>query len=300
MEEQYSIPVVIIVFNRLSMAEKMIETLRKIRPLKLFVVSDGARDDMPGEAERVEQVRSLFEMVPWPCQTFRNYSDKNMGCDLRIPTGLDWVFRYVERAVILEDDCMPSEQFFMYAKDMLDKYQDDSRVMMVAGSNMAPACPIQDCCCFTARTYTWGWATWKRAWNQYCADGSEWKRIQKEGILRKTYNVRTRYFVRRELNYYFKRGQCPWDYLWWISCMGCGGLCAVPQVNLISNEGFGEDATHTHEKGAYSGEMGELEYPLHYPKEVVRNYNFDRYDSGLTPPWKIVRVYRKLKKWLRG
>lgn len=65
--------------------------------------------------------------------------------------------------------------------------------------------------------------------------------------------------------------------------MGCGGLCAVPQVNLISNEGFGEDATHTHEKGAYSGEMGELEYPLHYPKEVVRNYNFDRYDSGLTP-----------------
>ena len=171
---------------------------------------------------------------------------------------------------------------------------------MIAGSNMVPVYQIRDCCCFTARAYTWGWATWRRAWGHYSSGSSEWKRIQQEGILKKTYKMRTRYYIRRELNYYFKKGQCPWDYLWWVSCMGAGGLCAVPKVNLISNEGFGEDATHTHEKGTYSGQTGILDFPLQYPEKVKRDYDFDRYDPGLNPPWKIVRLYRKIKKCLRG
>lgn len=300
MQEQYPIPVVVIVFNRVSMAEKMMVELKKIQPLKLFVISDGARKNVSGESERVEQVRSIFKTLSWPCEVFRNYADENMGCDLRVPSGLDWVFQYVDRAVILEDDCIPSEQFFVFAENMLEKYQNDLRVMMIAGSNMAPAYPIIDCCCFTARTYTWGWATWKRAWDHYCPDDSEWERIRKKGIFRETYGVRTRYYVRKELDYYLKKGQCPWDYLWWISCMASRGLCAVPKVNLIKNEGFGEEATHTREKGSYSGEVGEMEFPLQYPEHVKRDYGFDRYDSGLNPPWKVTRLFHKIKKMLRG
>ncbi len=300
MQEQYSIPVAIVVFNRISMAEKLFRVLEKVRPSKLFVISDGARKYVSGEEERVKKVRSLFEHVSWPCEVFKDYADENMGCDLRVPRGLDWVFRYVDYAVILEDDCIPSMQFFLYAKDMLMKYQDDPKVMMVAGSNMVSSYRIQNSCCFTARTYTWGWATWKRAWDHYCGDDSEWKRIRREGILRKTYGMRSRYYICRELNYYFKKGQCPWDYLWWITCIGAGGLCAVPKVNLIKNEGFGSEATHTHEKGSYNGETGVLQFPLQYPEHVVRDYEFDRYDSGVNPPWKIVRIYRKIRKWLRG
>lgn len=300
MQEQYAVPVVVVVFNRVSMAEKMMVELKKIQPSKLFVISDGARKNVPGESERVEQVRSIFKKLSWPCEVFRNYADENMGCDLRVPSGLDWVFQYVDRAVILEDDCIPAEQFFIFAENMLEKYQNDLRVMMIAGSNMAPAYPIVDCCSFTARTYTWGWATWKRAWDHYCPDDSEWKRIIQQGIFRETYGVRTRYYVRKELEYYLKRGQCPWDYLWWISCMGARGLCAVPKVNLIKNEGFGEEATHTREKGSYSGEVGVMEFPLQYPEYVKRDYGFDRYDSGLNPPWKVTRLCHKIKKMLRG
>lgn len=298
MEKQYSVPVAVIVFNRYGLAEKMLSCLEKIRPEKLFVISDGAREQKEGEKEKVERVRRLFEQVSWPCEIHRNYAEKNMGCDYRVPSGLDWVFGQVEQAVILEDDCIPDEQFFRYAEEMLHKYRNDERVMMISGSNHMQKYDIESCCCFTARVYTWGWATWKRAWAHYCDDGSEWERIQRDGTLARVYPPRTRYYVKKELNFYFQRGKCPWDYLWWISCMGAGGLCAVPKVNLISNEGFGEDATHTQNKGDYRGETFPMEFPLVFPEEVKRDRNFDKYDRGLNPPWKIVRAVRKLGRLL--
>lgn len=300
MENQYSVPVAVIVFNRYALAEKMLRCLEKIRPQKLFVISDGARNEVPEEKGKVQKVRSLFEKVSWDCEIYRNYADHNMGCDVRVPSGLDWVFAHVEQAVILEDDCIPDEQFFHYAKEMLKKYGDDPKVMMVAGSNMFPEYIINESVCFTARVYCWGWATWRRAWEHYCDDESEWKRIQENGTFAKTYSCRSRYYVKKELNYYFKRGKCPWDYLWWISCMGAGGLCAVPKVNLITNEGFGEDATHTQEKGDYSGKTFELEFPLIYPSKVERDRSFDKYDSGLNPDWKVVRAIKKIYKIIKG
>ncbi len=298
MSDQYKVPIAIIIFNRFELAEKMLKCLEQIRPQKLFVISDGARADRPGEKEKVDCVRGLFENVSWPCEIYRNYAEQNMGCDYRVPSGIDWVFEQVEQAIILEDDCIPSLQFFEYAEQMLDKYADDSRVMMISGSNHMQKYDIDACCCFTARVYTWGWATWRRAWKYYCDDETEWERIQKDGTLAKTYPARSRYYLKKELNYYFDRGKCPWDYLWWISCMGKGGLCAVPKVNLITNEGFGEDATHTQNQGDYKGETFPIEFPLKYPDKVERDRNFDKYDRGLNPPWLIVRGIRKLEKIL--
>lgn len=296
MGKPYSVPVAVIVFNRTALAEKMLKILEKLRPEKLFVISDGAREHVPGEEKKVAAVRELFAHLSWDCEVYRNYAEKNMGCDCRVPSGLDWVFGHVDRAVILEDDCIPDSRFFRYAEDMLERYRDDPRVMMVAGSNPLGRYPIGESVCFTARVYCWGWATWKRAWEHYCDDGSEWERIQKDGTLAGIYPRRTRYYLKKELNYYFERGKCPWDYLWWISCMGAGGLCAVPKVNLITNEGFGEDATHTQDKGSYSGETFRMDFPLRFPREVERDRNFDRYDTGLNPPWKLVRGVRKLKR----
>lgn len=81
--------------------------------------------------------------------------------------------------------------------------------------------------------------------------------------------------------------------------MGVGGLCAVPKVNLITNEGFGEDATHTQEQGDYKGDVFEIEFPLRFPDKVERDRNFDKFDQGLNPPWLIVRAFRKLKRILK-
>ena len=296
MEKYYSVPVAVIVFNRVVLAEKMLNCLEKIKPRQLFVISDGARKEIPGEQEKVSEVRALFDQPSGECEVHREYANENMGCDHRVPSGISWIFEYVDSAVILEDDCIPSTDFFNYAEEMLKKYQNDPKVMMIAGSNLMKKYDIADSCCFTARTYTWGWATWKRAWEHYCGDESEWKRILKDGTFSKIYSLRTRYYVKKEFGYYMKRNRCPWDYLWWISCMGAGGLCAVPKVNLITNVGFGVGATHTQNKGDYEGEVFPLDFPLQYPEQVRRDRKFDRYDAGLNPPWKIIRGIRKIVK----
>lgn len=299
MRMQYDVPVVVIVFNRVELAAKLLKCIRQLCPQRLFVISDGARDFVPGEKERVEKVRALFEDISWPCKVQKNYAKKNMGCDNRIPSGLDWVFEQVEEAVILEDDCIPSPQFFLYAEQMLARYREDPRVMMIAGSNPIQRYEVPASCFFTARVYTWGWATWRRAWEHYCDSRTEWDRIRRDGTFARVYPFRTRYYVKKELDYYFNRGKCPWDYLWWISCMGAGGLCAVPKVNLITNEGFGENATHTKNQGDYRGDTFPMEFPLVYPAAVERDRRYDLYDRGLNPPLKFIRAYRKLKRMLR-
>lgn len=110
MKKSYSVPVVVIVFNRVKLAEKMLNCLKKIEPQILFVISDGARKDVAGEQEKVAQVRALFDRISWDCKVYREYADENMGCDSRVPTGISRAFAYVDRAVILEDDCIPSDR----------------------------------------------------------------------------------------------------------------------------------------------------------------------------------------------
>lgn len=296
MKKQYKVPVVLIVFKRVRLAEKMLKCLENIQPEKLFVVSDGARERVPGEKEAVDRVRELFEQVSWPCEIYRDYAEKNMGCDARVPSGINWAFEYVDEAVILEDDCIPTKDFFVYAEEMLEKYKEDPRVMMIAGSNCMQGYPVKDCCCFSARTYTWGWATWKRAWKDYCNDGSAWEEIQRNGTFEKTYPRRMRHFVKKELDFYYEQQKMPWDYKWWISCMKQEGLCAVPAVNLISNEGFGEDATHTQDAGAYDGQTYALAFPLKFPQTVKRDRKIDKYDKGLNRPWLPARIARRMKR----
>lgn len=296
MEKQYEVPVALIVFKRVELAKKMLACLETIRPRQLFVISDGAREEVPGEREQVEAVRALFENVSWPCEIYRNFAGENMGCDARVPSGIDWVFEQVDRAVILEDDCIPTEDFFRFARETLDRYADHPEVMMVAGSNYMQGYEMENCCCFSARVYTWGWATWRRAWKYYSEDTSLWEEIKRDGTLARIYPYRIRHFVTRELDHYYAKGKCPWDYLWWVSCMRRQGLCAVPKVNLISNEGFGEGATHTQDPGAYDNRTYALSYPLKYPEKVERDRKIDKYDWEINRPWLITRLYRKLMR----
>jgi hypothetical protein len=300
MEKQYTVPVAIFVFKRAALAEKMLQRLEQIRPEKLFVISDGAREDVEGEQELVEKVRALFDKVSWTCEIYRNYAEENMGCDVRVPSGISWVFEHVEQAIILEDDCIPTGDFFSYAEAMLQKYKDNPSVMMIAGSNYMQGYKIPDCCCFSARVYTWGWATWKRAWNYYNENKELWKEIKEDGTLARTYPPRIRHFVKKELDHYYEKGQCPWDYLWWVSCMKAEGLCAVPNVNLISNEGFGEGATHTQDPGAYDGRTYQMQFPLQFPETVKRDRKIDHYDWEINRPLLITRIIRRIRRMIFG
>jgi len=100
-------PVAFLIFNRPDTTEKVFQAIRQAQPPQLFVVADEPR---PYQAEDVRDCaapRSIIEQVDWDCQVMKNYADVNLGGGRRIASGLDWVFDTVDRAIVLEDDCLP-------------------------------------------------------------------------------------------------------------------------------------------------------------------------------------------------
>jgi hypothetical protein len=289
------IPVALLVFNRPDTTARVFEAVRQARPRTLLVVSDGPRSDRPGEAERCAEVRSIVERVDWPCEVRRDISPTNLGCGRRISSGLDWVFREVDRAIVLEDDCLPHPDFFRFSATLLERYADDERVMMLGGTNfLGDRFPAEASYLFSRYFPVWGWATWRRAWAKYDFGMTAWP------ALRATAQVASFYpqpYVREHVIDIFDaahRGAVDtWDYQWFHACLFNGGLCAIPRRNLVSNIGHA---------GAHPNVLALLELPVFplEPGELVGPrlvFPDRRYDDAILA-LKFKRR-RKLKRRLR-
>ncbi|MFM6245941.1 MAG: FkbM family methyltransferase, partial [Dolichospermum sp.] len=135
-EWQLKTPVCFIIFNRPDVTQRVFQKISEAKPPKLLVIADGPRIDKVGEEQKCAATRAIIDQVDWECQVLTNYSDINLGCRKRIYTGLDWVFSQVEEAIILEDDCLPDSSFFRFCEELLEKYRDHPRIMLVCGQNL--------------------------------------------------------------------------------------------------------------------------------------------------------------------
>ena len=232
-------PVAFLIFNRPDTTEQVFAAIRRARPPMLLVVADGPRADCSGEAAQCAAARAVIAQVDWPCKVLKNYSDVNLGCKQRIASGLDWVFREVEEAIILEDDCLPHPDFFPFCEKLLERYRDDERVMMIGGTNyLLDKLDIPESYCFSRYFPIWGWASWRRAWAMYDINMKEWPRLKAEGHLRSLYG---QWYMRRHLTKAFDATYAgrinTWDTQWFYSCLFNSGLSIIPRRNMISNIG---------------------------------------------------------------
>jgi len=291
----YKIPVVLIIFNRPALVKKQFEILERVRPEKLYLIADGARENIAGEKSKVDAARAVFAGISWNCDVTRIYADRNMGCDRRIVSGLNEVFDGEEMAVILEDDCLPNLSFFEYCRKLLLQYQNNTEVMYISGTKWVPKYKMPYSYGFSYNTGTWGWATWSRAWQEWHWDRQEWEE-RKWDWLKGVYTKKYRKSWIRDMEKYFKTDSIPWDYVWRF-CVG-KRLSIFPAVNLIENIGFGEDATHTRvNMDGYEAEvsdLGEIRMPpaieadMQYPLAIEKQYANPIYRRM----WKkIMRIY---------
>ncbi len=265
-------PVALIIFNRPDLTEIVFAAIRQARPQQLLVIADGPRS--PSEAEVCRQTRAIIDRVDWDCQVFTNFSETNLGCDPRVVSGLDWVFSLVESAIVLEDDCCPHPSFFTFCELLLDKYRDEERVMHIAGTNLVPDEALAASFKFSRLVPIWGWATWRRAWQQYDMEMSAWpeyKQTPDINYFRTQANNISKIF---EANYTDITDN--WDAQWAFSCIVKRGLTIIPKTNLIDNLGFRADATHT--KGPSHlclVPVKGIEVPLRAPDKMQPDRNFD-------------------------
>ena len=271
-------PVVFLIFNRPDTTARVFEAIRQAKPSKLLVVADGARADKPGEAEKCAAARAIIDRVDWECEVLTNYSDANLGCRKRVTSGLNWVFEQVEEAIILEDDCLPHPSFFLYCQELLEKYRDDERIMMISGDNFQFGHKRTEYSYYFSRYgHCWGWASWRRAWTKYNDSMQTWSELRDNGWLNDVLpnEQAVAYWSRIFQSVY--DGFNTWDYVWQYTLWINSGLTILPNVNLVSNIGFGS-GTHTninnHKLANLKVEA--LIYPLKHPL-VIRNTSADNF-----------------------
>jgi hypothetical protein len=278
-------PVVFIIFNRPDTTARVFEAIRQAKPSLLFVIADGARTSKAGEAEKCAAARAIIDGVDWDCEVRTNYSDVNLGCGKRVASGLDWVFQEVEEAIILEDDCLPHPTFFQFCEELLEYYRNDTRIMAIAGNNFQRGKKYSAASYYFSRyPHCWGWASWRRAWQYYDFKMSIWPQIRGGEWLDNMLDSKksVKYWSEIFDNMHYKELIDIWDYQWTFACWIQSGLSILPGVNLISNIGFGEDATHTVENSPLANlPVQAVEFPLIHPPFLLRNYEADRFTNKI-------------------
>jgi len=270
-------PVLFLIFNRPGPTQKVFNEIKKARPARLFVAADGPREAGEGgsrdDIEKCRQARDIMKQIDWECELKTLSREKNLGCCKAVYTAIDWFFEHVEQGIILEDDCVPSQSFFRFCGELLDRYKDDPGVWQINGNNFhSPYVRSGFDYHFSYYPHVWGWATWKRAWkHRIMAKEAYMKIYDPEKLKRLKWTGREKWIQMNRLFKSFSGEIDTWDYQWHFTVFMNEGLAAVPKQNQVSNIGFDKDATHT--KGISPRKTSlaryNIEFPLQHPDHKI-------------------------------
>lgn len=298
-------PVLLIVFNRPDTTLKVFEAIRNVKPKKLYISADAPREGNEADILNCKKTKEIVKKVDWDCDVHYNFHEKNLGCGPGPASAISWIFNHEDRAIILEDDCVPAKSFFPYCNELLEKYKDDNRIWMVSGNNYNEERKVGDSSYFISRYgHSWGWATWRRAWNHFDHKMSFFNRFvdQKQIYNAFSNKEQAEFFLKTYKKIYNnpKNLSHIWDFQFGFAIISNGGLSIVPAKNLVTNIGF--IGTHSVEKTRYHGRSVDPDFTIiKHPDFILPNAYYDKYH--FKKHWKKMgnstmfkRVMRKLFK----
>jgi hypothetical protein len=298
---QTNSPVLFLVFNRPALTAQVFTAIQRNRPPKLFIAADGPREGRNDE-ELCKQVRAIVTKVDWPCEVHTLFREVNLGCGKAVSEAISWFFGEVEQGIILEDDCLPDDSFFKFCDELLNKYANTDNVMAISGTSFLPKAWKADKQSYLfAHGSIWGWASWRRAWKLYNYDMPDWADQSNKDKIKKAIGNKNwfTYFFGLFEGTYLKQID-TWDVQWTHCIFNHGGLSINPSVNMVTNIGFGKDATHTGGTDSSFANMlpGKMTFPLKHPRKLEIDQSFMRasfryvfnFDKSFT---------RTIKAWMR-
>lgn len=280
--EAFSVPILLLVFNRPDLTSQVFDAIRRIRPQRLYISADAPRINSQSDKSLCDQVRHIVTNVDWPCELNTQFFSVNQGCRDGEALGMQWFFSHEHEGIVLEDDTLPTHSFFPYAQTLLERYRDNSRIFTISGNCYLPPSHSGDSSYFFSRYADfWGWAGWRRSWETYdrfITDFPSWR--LRDGLLDifpSHQDVRTFWYdifdrVHREK-------VDTWDYQMLFNIWSNSGFSIMPSVNLVRNLGFRSDGTHTTSSSLPSwlnnARFGDLSWPLLHPADICVNSQYD-------------------------
>ena len=253
----FEVPILLIAFNRPETTRLVFSEIRKRKPSRLYVAADGPRRQRKHETSKTQEVREIMTNIDWDCKLIKLFHDENLGCKNAVSKAISWFFEHEEEGIILEDDCLPHPDFFIYCEQMLDYHRDNKSIMAITGDNFQDGqIRGSGSYYFSKYIHVWGWASWRQAWQDYDKEMSFWPAWKKsQHIKRLMLNSVEKKHWSRVFDTAYENRIDTWDYQWLASIWFNNGLTVTPNVNLVSNIGFGVDATHTHDEENPSSEI---------------------------------------------
>ncbi|MEW5894790.1 MAG: nucleotide-diphospho-sugar transferase [Candidatus Omnitrophota bacterium] len=246
----FNTPILFLIFNRPDLTLQVFERIAAIQPTRLYIAADGPRPNYANDNILCSQCREIIDKINWKCDVKTLFRPTNLGCKKAVSEAITWFFQHEEDGIILEDDCLPDESFFLFCQEMLNRYRMDERIMHISGDNFQNGEKRgEGDYYFSLYNHIWGWATWRRAW-QLCIneaiDFNDINRFIKENIQT---NWGKNYWY--DILYKVRNNRIDtWDYYWTFRIWANKGISILPNKNLIKNIGFNAMGTHIKERPA--------------------------------------------------
>lgn len=279
-----NVAVLLIFFTRTEHTIRTFSQICKARPSKLFLYQDGPRSGNPDDLRNIKECREAVEsMIDWDCEIHKLYQEENVGCDPSEYISQKWMFSHVDKGVIIEDDDVMSESFFPFCAELLDKYENDTRINMICGQNHLGVYETGADYLFSRRGGIWGWATWKRTIDSWDPDYNFLEDGYTIKCLKDKYGVK---FFTRFI------GTCKWhkstgkEYYESIRSSNQyvnNQFNIVPTRNMTCNIGIGMESTHSVSKitlqprrirKVFFQETFDIQFPIKHPQYIVEDIDY--------------------------
>ena len=276
--------VLFIIFNKREETKRVFNVIRSQQPGRLFIAADGPRPERPGEYQACQYVREwVLSHIDWKCEIKTLFRDQNVGCGRGPSEAISWFFEHVDEGIILEDDCLPNETFFWFSQVLLERYRNNPKISIISGNNFQVVQPMMlgTDYYFSLFPSTNGWAAWKRSWENYEYHITSWPTLNKKKFLRSLFKEKKYQLFWKQLFdwAYEQKPDDTWDIQFHYHCMKRNQLAVIPAANLISNIGYGPDATHSKDPNNYFANVPthDIAFPLRHPNQIKRNYEADEF-----------------------
>ena len=309
---QNDVAVLLIIFTRTETLRRTFAVIRQARPSRLFIYQDGPRND--DDARKLEAARQVVadSEIDWECDVRRSYHTENSGAWASNWQAQRWAFSLADKCIVIEDDSTPSPSFIPFCREMLDRYEHDQRITMIAGFNHEEVTDAPYDYLFTTVFSIWGWASWRRVMDQcdpnYSLLDDPFNLHQLEASVNNRHEGGAE--MLRKMSKHKASGNQIYETLIWSACVLNSGLTIVPTRNLIQNTAVSEESAHFQSslktlpramQRLLTLPVHELQFPLRHPRYVIENVEYKHRVYRIMAwghPW--VKAARSLEELYRN
>lgn len=236
-----------ITFARPEYARQSFDSIKRIKPQKLYFYSNKARSDRPEEVLNNNIIRNFISEIDWNCDLKTYFRDEYVDVYTSLLSAFDWAFKEEEKLITVEEDVILTPAFWSYCNSLLDKYKDDDRIWMISGENYASDFnPHNYDYHFSSYFLSHGWGTWKNRWDKICWDKLDVDDIIKhkvlEGFFHSKKEIKYHKHRLKKYNDFINTTKC-WDFFFFYTGVINGAMAVLPAHHLIRN--IGRDGMHS-------------------------------------------------------